>query len=334
MLLATLLAAAAPTPGELKTFNDWIVGCDNGRACQAVALLPEDWSDGALLAIARGPEANATPRIWVTLRTEGAPSPSVLRIDDRRFPLRLDAGSQELRVVDAAAAAAMLGQATRIEALVTEGTPRGFPVSVRGSAAALLYIDEQQRRLGTTSALVRRGRVAAVPAPPALPVVAGARPARARGLARLGPERAAQLRARNASCDTEPTFDPKPEAHKLDDRTTLFIIPCWLAAYNSGSLVMVAARPDASDLKPARFDFLESAAETTKPGDPVDGAYWDEETGRLATYFKGRGLGDCGVGQTYAWDGAMFRLVEQIAMGECRGSTDYITTWRARVVTR
>ena len=27
----------------------------------------------------------------------------------------------------------------------------------------------------------------------------------------------------------------------------------------------------------------------------------------------------------------MFRLVEQSEMGECRGSTDYITTWRALV---
>jgi hypothetical protein len=27
-----------------------------------------------------------------------------------------------------------------------------------------------------------------------------------------------------------------------------------------------------------------------------------------------------------------FRLVHEEAMGECRGSTDYITTWRAEVV--
>jgi hypothetical protein len=48
-------------------------------------------------------------------------------------------------------------------------------------------------------------------------------------------------------------------------------------------------------------------------------------------FAKGRGIGDCGVGDDYVWDGDRFRLAEQIAMGECRGSVDYITTWRARV---
>ena len=67
---------------------------------------------------------------------------------------------------------------------------------------------------------------------------------------------------------------------------------------------------------------------------PPDGAYWDEGTRRLASFFKGRGLGDCGAGQEWAWDGEMFRLIHAEAMGECRGSTDYITIWRAQAVGR
>ena len=61
-------------------------------------------------------------------------------------------------------------------------------------------------------------------------------------------------------------------------------------------------------------------------------AGWDQERGLLTSFSKGRGLGDCGTLSEYAWDGRAFRLVEQAEMGECRGSTDYITTWRARVV--
>ena len=41
LLLALAATVAAPQPGELKTFKDWTVGCDNGRACQAVGLLPD-----------------------------------------------------------------------------------------------------------------------------------------------------------------------------------------------------------------------------------------------------------------------------------------------------
>ena len=48
----------------------------------------------------------------------------------------------------------------------------------------------------------------------------------------------------------------------------------------------------------------------------------------------GRGVGDCGVHQDYVWDGTRFRLVQQEEMSECRGSLDYITTWRAQVVGR
>ena len=55
------------------------------------------------------------------------------------------------------------------------------------------------------------------------------------------------------------------------------------------------------------------------------------ENGLLTSYAKGRGLGDCGVSQSLAWDGRRLRLVDQSEMPECRGNTDTITTWRAKV---
>jgi hypothetical protein len=161
-----LAAAAAPQPGELRTFRDWTVGCDNGRACQAVALLPEDGADGAILAVSRGAEANAVPSIWVTVRVEGAQSPEALLIDGKSFPLALDRATEELRVRDGLGAARALGQATSIVA-AGPGKVR-INVSSAGSAAALLYMDEQQRRVGTTGALVRRGPATQVPSPPTL----------------------------------------------------------------------------------------------------------------------------------------------------------------------
>jgi len=51
----------------------------------------------------------------------------------------------------------------------------------------------------------------------------------------------------------------------------------------------------------------------------------------LNSYNKGRGLGDCGNAETYVWDGATFRLVQAYAMSECRGSTEWLTIWRAKV---
>ena len=82
----------------------------------------------------------------------------------------------------------------------------------------------------------------------------------------------------------------------------------------------------------AGFDF--------RPGMDPEGppelvnASFDAKTGRLESAAKGRGLGDCGSSESYVWDGAMFRLVEQRAMPDCRGSVNWLTVWRANGVAR
>lgn len=326
--LAFLAAAAAPRPGELRTFRDWIVGCDNGRVCQAVALLPEDGADGATLTVRRGPEAAATPVVWVTVRAEGMESPETLEIDGRRFPLVLDRETETPRVGDGAGAARMLGQATRIAALGPGGAGR-VAVSTQGSAAALLYMDEQQRRLGTTSALVRRGPATQVPPPPALPTVRAA-PGSPKRPARLSRQAIRAARGDQACAPGDPMQDRAPDYHRLDARHTLALVPltCASGAYNFVSLALIV--DDRGRARPALFDFGWGSAQE-RPDHHVWLADWDSRDRRLQTFFKGRGLGDCGNGESYAWDGARFRLVERSVMGECRGSTDYITTWRSKV---
>lgn len=324
---AAALALAAPQPGTLRTIADWTVGCDNGRLCQAVALLPQPQMEGATLTVRRGPEAGATPTIWVTVREEGVPSPAFLAIDGRRFALRLDRGTDALVVADPGAAARLLGQATRIEALDEDGR-RLAAVSPRGSAAALLYMDEQQRRVGTVGALVRRGQATRVPPPPALPVVvqppASARPART-----LTP---AQVRARldreNATCDSPQRL--AIDAARLDARSSLVLAthPCGNGAYNIFSTAFIV--DERGRARPATYD----AGVGPEGLDGLVNAEWNPQARRLTSFAKGRGLGDCGVGQQHSWDGTRFRLVSQTVMGECRGSTDYISTWRARVVAR
>jgi hypothetical protein len=162
-------------------------------------------------------------------------------------------------------------------------------------------------------------------------VVAEVRPSSKARPLRLPSARVAALRKRGG-CDPDLDMtDYQPESRRLDDRTNLVLIRCWLGAYNGSSLVLVGRASNGSDLQPARFDYNASAGEENGPTAAPEGAYWSEETGRLASFFKGRGLGDCGAGQDWAWDGQRFRLIRAEAMGECRGSTDYITTWRAVV---
>jgi hypothetical protein len=318
------LAVAAPRPGELRTFADWTVGCDNGRVCQAVALLPEDGADGATLTIERGPQANAAPVIWVTVRVEGMQSPEALLIDGIRFALQLDPATETLRVRDGLAAGRLLGQATSISA-VGPGASSRIPVSARGSAAALLHMDAEQRRIDTTGALVRRGPATRVPPPPTLPVVisprAPGKPARS-----LTPTRVRQLLGRETTT-CEYANELSIEGYRLDARNSLVLAahPCGNGAYNLFSTAWIVS--ENGRVRAAGFDASGGMGE----GSSLVNAGWDPQTRLLSTYAKGRGLGDCGTIQSFAWDGTRFRLVEQSVMGECRGSTDYITTWRAEV---
>ncbi|WP_375249457.1 DUF1176 domain-containing protein [Sphingomonas sp.] len=51
----------------------------------------------------------------------------------------------------------------------------------------------------------------------------------------------------------------------------------------------------------------------------------------LTSSTKGRRVGDGGMAQIFMWDGRRFRLSQQSEMTECRVSTHFLTTWRARV---
>src|SRR5687767_10840960 len=108
LLAAAAAAAASPQPAPLRTFADWTVGCDNGRACQAVGLMPETMPDGALtMRVRRGAAALATPEILFVI-DDGASV--TLEADGRRLPIRLVAVEEgaSVRAADVPAAIAAL----------------------------------------------------------------------------------------------------------------------------------------------------------------------------------------------------------------------------------
>jgi hypothetical protein len=235
-----------------------------------------------------------------------------------------------VRPSDVPALIAALRGATRLEATDAEGHPIGV-VSLRGAAAAMLYMDEAQHRLDTGTALIRRGPrpASAVPPPPTLPVVAATAIARS-GAITLPPDRVTALR-RETGCTIEEVGAPdEVETVPLDAAHTLVLLACGTGAYNLSSVVMIARRDGARiAIAPARFDY---AGNRDAAGRVIlVNAEWDWETGLLREFPRGRGLGDCGERSRYAWDGARFRLVFREEMGECRGALDFIATWRARI---
>jgi hypothetical protein len=198
--------------------------------------------------------------------------------------------------------------------------------SLAGLSAALRHIDAEQKRAGTAGALIASGAAADRTAAPPLPVV---RAVAATGRAvSLPPARIAALR-KTAGCGIADYNEspPAPEFHALGGGETLVLLPCDSGAYNFISALFVIGRD--GRLRPARTDTPTGMDPDARVPSVVNGGF---ERGIVSSYAKGRGIGDCGTIQRLAWDGRRFRLIEQSEMGECRGSTDYITTWRARVV--
>jgi hypothetical protein len=329
-LLLAAAAAAVPQPAELRTFQDWTVGCDNGRACHAVGLKPENWPDDALsMSVRRGPGAADLPVLAFDLGSDS--NAASLLADGKRLAVRLVGreGYTQVAAADTKAAIGALRSADRLEVQAADGKPLGI-VSLKGASAALLYMDEQQRRTGTATALVRPGnRVPSDLSPPPLPVVVAPPKSSARGTV-LSAAALKALRRKHGCAIDEVGGPEEAEIAALGAGETLLLLACGSGAYNVSYLPFLVRRGGRAEI--ADFDYKPHWWEKGRP--MLINAAWDAERGLLTSFGKARGLGDCGTTNAYAWDGRSFRLVEQADMDECRGSMDYITTWRARVVRR
>ena len=341
------IAAAAsqtPPPSVTRSFRDWQATCDNGNACFAFGFAP-DYGAG-WLRISMRPGADAEPEIafglWGEEASDAAP---VLRIDGRAFAAaRAEASDRGAPVAeirsDVRAVIAAIAGARSLE-IVAGDT---LTIAADGASAALLWIDERQGRLGTTSALIRRGGrpPSAVPAPPLLPELRAGSVQDQSGFGddkqilpdslRALPEVQACL-AESAHSDW---LMQNVMSARLSARTELWAVPCGAGAYNILHHWYLTG-PGGRDPRPAELPDSQGRSGTGEGDDAwpvnatINGGY-APETRTLTAFAKGRGLGDCGTTQTWLWTGEKFDLQAERSMGHCAGTPwDYWpTTWRTR----
>ncbi|MDJ0275462.1 DUF1176 domain-containing protein [Sphingomonas sp. 2R-10] len=312
--------ATPPRPLPLARFGDWAVGCDNGGTCQTGSLMPEDGDAPALtLSIERGPGPDAP--VAIRLRSQATIAlPLTAQVDGEAVARGGTARNEAIELTGAPAMALATRLATgRTLTLLDANGATVTTMPLKGASAALRWIDDRQGRAGTTGALVAKGSRPDTRPAPALPVVRAA--AISGEAALLDPLLVTRMR-KEAGCDEDDL--PEATTQTLDGPRTLAIVPCAQGAYNLLSALFVVERGTAV---PAQFD-------QPVAGDPADDLVYNAtfEDGILDTFAKGRGLGDCGVVQRYAWDGTRFRLIELREMAECRGNPDFIRTWSARVI--
>ncbi|MEJ7926103.1 DUF1176 domain-containing protein [Sphingobium sp. AN641] len=332
--VASTPPAAVPKPGQLETYRDWTIGCDNRARCEAVALMPEgsDWSDEpVVMGVARDAGADADTQIWADHGRVGPRATLEFWVDGRKIASASATGdSTKLLGPQASALAIAMARGRTME--IRAGDRVIARPSLSGAAAALRYMDARQGRAGTITALIATGplgRTAVRPAP-AVPLVRRMAIAAAPAPAPLWREELANLGI-VTGCAEEMKDGPAPEQHRLSKTETLVIVHCGSGAYNFTSVPMIATGvPGRRVFRHASFDFQPGWSEDPKKPMLVN-AGWQPDQSRLTSFAKGRGLGDCGGAEDYVWDGVTFRLVEAQAMGECRGSSHWIITWSARV---
>lgn len=331
--LMTPAAIAADSQSPLHLFKNWIVGCDNGRVCAAAAQWPEGESGTFNVMVERGPLPGDQPVIY--FHDDGKYNPVDFSLDGKPLGLKLVAMDESnIRVAPestAKAFAALLSPGV-VKTIVTKDG-EAMVVQTSGASAALRWLDGAQKREGTVTAIVAKGAkpASAVPPPPALPSVTRRMP---KGLAKpdtLSAAETSKWRNEIFECEDEPSEsgEDKVEYRRLDAKTTLAAITasCASGAYNYLYIPLLLRTGQKAQL--AKFE----GDEGSEPGDGLYNLYWKDEDDRvLASYMKGRGIGDCGGGTDYVWDGAMFRIVGASQMDDCRGAQGWITTFRARIV--
>lgn len=330
LLLAFLLSAQATQDGPEKLYGDWAVACDNLHGCEMTSLWPGDQAvpaegsgyDASMSVVrAAGPDGGFTVTIWPADKPSGK---ATLRIDDIAIATAMAGGeSVTFRGADAAKIAAAMPNGK--EATLVDGAgQRVARISLAGSSAALRHIDADQGRAGTVTAAVAKGSkpAGAVPAAPPPARIAALRPsgtpAKVSGALRASLEKQSDCDGLYDGAETV----PEVTTYALGGGKTLALIPCGAGAYNYSSVAFVLAGGKA----------VRAAFDDGNDGMLVNAGF--DKEGVLATFNKGRGVGDCGQSQAYVWDGARFRRTEERAMSECRGSTNWLATYRATAVFR
>lgn len=336
LCLLALTALVAPARAEVKKFRDWIAACDNTRECSAYAL--KENGSPPYLRIERGAEADAPATIALVLEGK-VEKPLRVAFDDAASVSATPLSGKYLPDIDKTefvipADAAFFEALRKAKELKSEGD--GIePVSLSGAVASLLWIDEQQRRLDTVTALVRRGAkpASAVPLPPALPVVRRGTPA-ATPAAKDFPLAVRALGRPICGAD-----DPRPEpgeAVALSGDLVGYWFECrqMSGAYNFWSGLVIARRGVPHLPRVVRLPYPpgEVANEGMEKHLLVNAGV-DAKTLTLTMFSKSRGPGDCGSAAAWVFDGKEFRLTRYQSMPVCAGliSDEWPVIYRAEV---
>ncbi|MTI43662.1 uncharacterized protein DUF1176 [Roseibium hamelinense] len=346
---ALLLSTAAPLQAQPfrtpPTFDRWSVNCGNSGMCYGSVFVRDQatWVD---IRIIRDWRADAAPLVRLTtnsvLTAEGTISLSVDGNEVDAFPVAQLREIQSTIVAppgfrpvggegfwipvgpatEALVGAMLTGDVLTVE-LPTETNPTIIKVPLQGTRSALKWIDQRQLRSGTVSALVTPGDEPAQDAPHAVPVLSPET---------LPPSVLSVWDANRFCSDIDPAIFASLDAvaAPLEDKSTLYLLPCGApTAYNTPYVAIFAT----ADGKARQMYVARMTEDGPIASDLIYNAKWFPVQKQVHGFFKGSGLGECGIWDRWVWTGSNFVLTEEASRQTCDGTdvplSGWTTTWPA-----
>ena len=338
-LLPTSLAWAAPAQ---QLFSDWMVTCNNQNFCVArnVGL-----HHGLVMTLTRSAGAATNASLRIELGGVGNPVATLAPIAPR---LLLDGQSltlgdehwqiadKLLKTDDSATINAFLQQVQEAQAITLENGLQ--KISLQGLKAALLFIDNRQKRVGSETAWIGKGEEPplSVPPAPALRTVAKVDMTQSplsrdelNDLMDYGNER-----MNNSACSLDP-FRREVRVAALTDDKVLLMTSCEAGAYNTIWLAWLVSRQRPFIARPLRLTLpFQPPGDAPRAIELVNASY-DDRHQELVTLDKGRAPGDCGTQTRWRYDGQRFSLVRYARQPQCdnwQGPDAWPTLWVTRSV--
>ena len=321
VLLLTLLpvAAMATSIKGIGNYQDWDLVCDNTGTCRMAGYQDES-SDPVSILFTRAAGENAAVEGKFTILPFGEADRDVQVGQDIEIWLNGKSLGTVKHISDDApdklteeqTKALLSGLKKESEIRLTYGKTT-LKVSDKGAAAAMLKMDEFQKRLNTPSALIRQGKEKhAVLAPQAAPKVEAVSVNNHKTIElKLGEKQydnvLALLRKAHDGCVDEDLESQDITIYPLTHNKVLAEALCFKGAYQGTNYYAVL------DDKLSKVEQVLA--------EQYNEAGYDEKQGYafVRGSYKGRALGDCLAGQDAVWNGKIFIRTSEWTTGSCKG---------------
>ena len=302
---------------QKKTFKDWQVKCDRYNSCVATSNseldeygYPEflfsiakrefqEYWEISLVAFAKTPNKNAGVKINTDedeIRFNSPQEFAAYGLLNQYYFL----GEKAQILLDDLMPASI----AKIDFTDEKNKQITISFSLSGLSASLLFIDEVQKQVG-----VKR--------------IAGAAPDNIIIVSNREPDPIPQMLINEHANPTISGCEPIDElaqgeeiaSFRLDAENTLYLVPCTAGAYNFSSVAYVKNDYETSMQMFASYWEGNGWSGTQYLINPD----FNEKTNMLYTFYKGRGIGDCGSTGVWQWDKYSFKMLEYSAKSECDG---------------